>query len=487
MATDSLQLSYTHAYFSHVHRAYPFLDKERTIGLVEAFVQKELWQDDWESVIVGLVMAIGKTTLERAGKLEPQTSSPLNVPYSSILTRCLSSPSTEGLQILTLLSLYSLFDPQGVSTWIIISILTRQALQLGLSRMCSIAESSLHDQEPRHRLFWSIFVLDRMAAVSVGQPSGLVDENMNISQPAVTVTEFASPGRAEHASLLQLNRHIIQLRQLEHRIMTSIHLGNHAQVSKLTRSDRKAISEELRSAIDDWYSHACLVTLPEADNIPIHSTITWLNARYYNLLVLLYYPCHFNSQSRHAPIKDLEAYTSKLTHYNCILLEQRQLPLNYITLCRLIPTCLVFLYCFAVRKPPTFSVKSEVESCISMLRAFPPGWSSCHRTASIMTEFMELIAGHKLHASSRLVQFSYSSNAPLDNSTRTWLLNLQTRLLDIIRKALGNASCYLDIESWDGASKSLDEALEPMHQTSTTTPAMDLGWTIDSSFDLGYV
>jgi hypothetical protein len=122
----------------------------------------------------------------------------------------------------------------------------------------------------------------------MGHSVGLVDENMNIPQPAMTVEEFASSERTQHASLLQLNRHIIQLRQLEYRILASIHTRSHIDISNMSSADRGVISRQLRSAVDDWYSLGCLVCLPEADNIPIHSTITWLNARYYNLLILLY-------------------------------------------------------------------------------------------------------------------------------------------------------------------------------------------------------
>ncbi|KAF2639036.1 hypothetical protein P280DRAFT_499803 [Massarina eburnea CBS 473.64] len=480
-------LSYVHAYFRHVHRAYPFLDREQTIERAKASTNLELWRDG----IINLVMAIGSTTLERAGKLSPhvQTQSlAVPVPYTSILTRSLSFPSIEGLHVLTLLSLYSLFDTQGVSTWTIVGILTRQAISLGLSRPGSASkELALYNQELRHRLFWSIFVLDRMVAVSVGHPAGLIDDNMAVPQPAVTVLEFASPDRAEHVSLLQLNRHIIHLRQLEYRILSSVHLKNHAELSKLSPPDRNVLSSELRSAIDEWYGHACLVSLPEADNIPIHSTITWLNARYYNLLVLLYYPCHFNSQSRHASTKDLLAYVSKFINYNQILLEQRQLPLNYITLGRLIPACLVLVHCFAVTEPQTYTAKSETNSSIDILRAFPAVWSSAHRTAGVMSEFIELVASHEAYASHQLVHFDYASHAPLRSSTKTWLHDLRIDLLDIMRKTLSNSSCYLDVEAWDNANRRMNESFGSLSPTTGTSPNVPSPWVTDCGFELGYL
>jgi hypothetical protein len=475
-------MKYVDAYFSHVHRAYPFLDRHQIKARAKVLLHHELWTDD----IVNLVMAIGSTTLERAGKLETDASFHLVVPYTNILNKYLLHPTMEGLQVLTLLSLYSLFDTSGPSTWTIVGILTRQAAALGLSRM----SPSSDDQEPQsrelqNRLFWSIFVLDRMVAVSVGHDAGLVDHNMAVPQPAVTVLEFASQDRTKHASLLQLNRHIIQLRQLEHRILLSVHLRNHAELSKLTLPDRKAISSELRSAIDDWYSHACLVSMPEADNIPIHSTITWVNARYYNLLVLLYYPCHFNSQARYASTKDLLAHVSKFINYNRILLDQRQLPLNHITLGRLIPACMVLLHCFAVAHPRRYISQAELTSCIEILRAFPATWSSAHQASGIMSEFIELVASHEAYASRQILQFDYSGHTPLQSPIKTAIFRLRDDLSGVIRRALSNASCYLDVEAWEDmeGAESYGSASQATGPSPDATTAMITDW----EFELGYL
>lgn len=475
-------LTYVDAYFSHVHRAYPFLHKDQTKARAKALSHDDRWTDD----IINLVMAIGRTTLERAGKLKANSSFHLAVPYTAILNKYLLRPTMEGLQVLTLLSLYSLFDTSGPSTWTIVGILTRQATALGLSRSnVTSKDLGAEDRELRHRLFWSIFVLDRMVAVSVGHDVGLVDHNMSVPQPAVTVLEFASQERSKHASLLQLNRHIIQLRQLEHRILLSVHLRNHAELSKLTLADRKAISSELRSAIDDWYSHACLVSIPEADNIPIHSTITWVNARYYNLLVLLYYPCHFNSQARNASTKELLAHVSKLMNYNRILLDQQQLPLNHITLGRLIPACMVLLHCFAVAHPRTYIAQAELTSCIDILRAFPAAWSSAHQASSIMNEFMELVSSHEAYASRQILQFDYSGHTPLQNSIKSGILRLRIDLSGVIRKALSNASCYLDVEAWEDTdgSESYGSASQGSGPSPDTTTTLITDW----EFELGYV
>lgn len=426
--------------------------------------------------------------MERAGKLSVYDQPNMVVPYARILSRCLSSPSLKGLQILTLLSLYSLFNPKGISPWSIVGILTRQAVTLGLSRTDnSLRAVNSHEEELGHRLFWSIFVLDRMLAVSVGHSVGLVDEDMNIPQPAMTVEEFASSERSEHASLLQLNRHIIQLRQLEHRILASIHTKGQMDISNMSSADRGAISRQLRSAIDDWYSLGCLVCLPEADNIPIHSTITWLNARYYNLLILLYYPCHFNSQSKHSSTRELVGCIRKYFQYNYILLENRQLPLNYITLNRLIPACLVLMHCYGVIQPCNFSAKSELSNCIDILRKFPQDWLSAHQATKVALEFLSIVATHEAFAAAQLVSCTETNTMPLTSATKTDLQKVATEMSGIAVRTLGPTSCYLSLCLWNDSE--FVSALPPgASDTGTENGTEQLNmWGLAHDYDFGFL
>lgn len=410
------------------------------------------------------------------------------MPYARILSSCLLCPSIRGLQILTLLSLYSLFDPTGISTWSIVGILTRQAITLGLSRSNSFLEPlSSQEEEQRHRLFWSIFVLDRMLAVSIGHPVGLVDENTDVPQPAVTVEEFASSERIEHASLLQLNRLIIRLRQLEQQILSSIHIRNQVDICNMTNTDRSAVLRQLRSAIDDWYSLGCLVCLPEADNIPIHSTITWLNARYYNLLILLYYPCQFNSQSKLTPTPELVSYIQKYLRYNYILLENKQLPLNYITLNRLVPVCLVLLHCFSVMQPSNFSAKSELHNGIDILRAFPEEWLSAHLAADVSTEFLRVTTDHETYAAAQLVSCVESDTVPFTSATEAELRKLVASLSHIIAKALSPTSCYLALYDWrDYESSSAPPPGSSDTDTESTTAQLNV-WDVANGYDFGFL
>ncbi|KAL4921476.1 fungal-specific transcription factor domain-containing protein [Aspergillus aurantiobrunneus] len=303
----------------------------------------------------------------------------------------------ESIQILVLLALFSLFDSRGPSTWSIVGIITRQAMAQGMTRPTSAENLPPKTAELRRRLFWSIFGLDRMMAVSVGSSPGLVGGGMDIPSPAITVEEFASNQRAEHASMLQVSRHVIELRQLEAKIVATVHLQRRMAVSALTQTDRSTIRTRLRSEIENWYSHGCLIPRSGLDNVRLHDTMGWLNARYYQLLLILYYPCQFNSGTtpygtgRVAALLEL---VRKFSGYNRVLLSHQQLLLNRVTLCRLFPPCLVLVYCFARDGANTFHARNEIRAFIDILDSFPETWTQARRLSRSLVELVELTVSH---------------------------------------------------------------------------------------------
>ncbi|KAL2830483.1 fungal-specific transcription factor domain-containing protein [Aspergillus cavernicola] len=421
------------AFFHHVYRAYPFIDEER---IREAPISSVPDSRDTNSIMLYMIMAIGYTSLERSGKAPPGITPGFDIPYADIMQRCIMQESIDSIQILVLLALYSLFDPDGPCTWSIVGIITRQAMAQGLTRPVALEENlSPKTMELRRRLFWSIFGLDRMMAVSVGATPGLVVDEMDIPFPAITVEEFASPKRTDYASMLQVSRHVIELRQLEHKILSTIHLQSRIAVSALAQADRSSITTRLRSEVENWYSHGCLITRPELDNVRLHDTMGWLNARYYHLLLLLYYPCQFNAgitAQGTARVSALLELVRKFIQYNRVLLSHQQLPLNRVTLSRLVPPCLVLIYCFARGSASTpFNGRTEIRAFIDILKTFPEPWVHAQRLTRIMVELDDLVASNE----------GYS----IETHRQEWLLSLRREMVSLLGETLGKASCYQDL------------------------------------------
>ncbi|OHF03117.1 fungal specific transcription factor domain-containing protein [Colletotrichum orchidophilum] len=514
---DAIARRFVDAYFRNVNRAYPFVNRTKVLRNLESLGDSSKRRRDADSTLLYLIMAIGCTTLQRAGQIPNDTASKFDVAYADIIQECLAREDLESIQILVLVALYSLFDPKGISTWSIAGIVSRQAMLLGLSRRSSEDKNlSAMDIELRHRLFWSIYVLDRMMAISLGLPVALIDENVDVPLPGLTIEEFASPDRQHFASILQTNRHVIQLRQLEDRILKQIHTRKQSEVAALSQADRRAIVQNIRSEIENWYSNGCLVSPLEPDNVPIHNSVTWLSARYYHLLLLLHYPCHFNSCGSIVSAVELLRFAQKHLQSTSVLLQQRQLPLNRVTLCRLLPVGLVLIHSFiaCAAECTSFSARDEVAVIVSILEAFPGGWDHARQAAQVFRQFMGLISGVPNNGYTTL-HFPGSNNAnvyghggggggggggPFSSreSYQAMVRPLITRLVALMQEVLGRSTCYAFHEFPDdcGGQPSAPAGFRGQTAFSPTGPtrhstavgndesAMDYGW---GSLELGFL
>ncbi|EED17015.1 conserved hypothetical protein [Talaromyces stipitatus ATCC 10500] len=449
---QELPLSCINAYFDHVHRGYPFLDKQRVVQARDRYIGQNLVPEDADSMMLYLVVAIGRTTLERSGKLPRTDINEIEMPYQTFISHCIKKEDLDSVRILLLLCLYSLFDPLGIKTWTIVGILTRQALILGLPQLRIVTEKTSEAlDEHSNRLFWSIFVIDRMVSISVGQAPGLAVRDLRVPLPAITVDEFASPQRVELSSMLLVSRHVIQLRRIEGEILERIHLRAPTDTASLSLPDKAAIISMLRYEVDKWYSEGCLIAQPEAGNIRIHDSLTWLNARYNQLLMMLYYPGHFNQPYQSSSNELLLDFVQKSIGYNHFLFEQHQLPLNYITLSRMVQISLSLCHCFAYTALTSFPAKGGIENCIEILSAFDSSWRQAHILAEAMHNFLLLITTFedRFANSTEIVQVPWTLRPTVEPTLKSWLLSLREDLITISRNTLGKDNCFQFIERWD--------------------------------------
>lgn len=400
-STDASARRFVHAYFRNVNRAYPFMNQNKILENLETLGDLARGLHNSQSTLLYLVMSIGCTTLERAGQIPKNTAKRFEVAYAEIIQECVSHESVESVQILMLLALYSLFDPVGPPAYSVVGIAARQAITIGLTCLTEEQGYAPAEMELRHRLYWSIFALDRMMAVSQGLPVALLD-NMDVPFPNLTVEEFASTERIASARKLQTSRHVIQLRRLEGQILEQVHYRRRAEVEAVEPSVLRATLGTLRASVEEWYSQCCRMSYLDSENRAIHSEPTWLSARYYYLLLLLYYPNHYNSLARAVSRRDLTQFAQHQLQTSSTLYQQQQLPLNSNTLYRLMPVCLVIMYDFVAtsrmsdwnaQTAPPFQAREEVKMAQGILEAFPENWQLAHRTAQVIRQFSGVISG----------------------------------------------------------------------------------------------
>ncbi|KAJ5710891.1 hypothetical protein N7488_005047 [Penicillium malachiteum] len=425
------------AYFRHVHRAYPFSDSEVIQQEFENICSKqaenELLPRSAVPSRMQMLMAIGFTTLQRAGEAQDIEQSLFEPCLKTILCECLRRVDEHSAGTLLLLSLYLLFKPDDMDPRAIVGVLTRHALAIGLvSETPSSQKLSPRALELRRRLSWSIYVFDRMIGISYGLPFGLPDDAMQVPLPSIMIHEYGSEEGHHYTIALQVSRHVIALRQLETRIVNSIY--------------KRGIlihPQELRRQIEDWYTQGCLLSssaLWEQDQVPFHTTITWLNVRYQNLLLLLYTPAQGDSAADDN-LPKLQAAAQQYIQLSLILHEHRHLPMNWVTLCRLLSLAAIFIYCVG-RWTPAFQDIPEISLLASLLDLFSTSWIAAHKTARILRRLTDMIA----KPNPPIIPISQSSASSVITTpgleVELGLQSIQDELSSLLNETLGEASFY---------------------------------------------
>jgi hypothetical protein len=410
-------------YFDHVHKSSPFLNKIKTMEEVDLVLRQTRNANNRHvSTKLYMLAAIGGAALKHANKIRPEIAAKLVVPYQSIICECLEMASVSSIEILLLLALYSLYDPDGMNSWVLTGILGRQIISLGLHRRLLRPEQSgltAEETELRARLFWSSFELDRVVASSYGLPVAINDENIDLPLPGVTLEEFAASDLRYYKETLQVSRSVVALRDLEGRILQRIHLSNSASDTGLSRSDCDIIIKGLRLQIDNWYAQGCLISHSDNDKAPLHNTIPWLNVNYYSSLILLYTPSQFNSKFSRKQLVSLRRTIQQYVRCALVLLEQGHLSFNRITVGRLLVIAAIMLFCLRRQRggvtEDEFKTTEEASMCIRILDAFPLNWILAQRVSIIFWRLHKVSSDREVNyfrAQQGSIQSSTSSSGP---------------------------------------------------------------------------
>ncbi|RLL93011.1 hypothetical protein CFD26_100287 [Aspergillus turcosus] len=123
-------------------------------------------------------------------RTEPLSGS--RVPGTSYFARALSlvqvlpeRTSITHLETLLLLSLFSYYLNRRHSAYVLIGSAMRMSLQIGLNH--NIPESQLIDpveRQHRVRIWWTIYIFDRMWGSKMGMPSQILDDDIHVDMPS---------------------------------------------------------------------------------------------------------------------------------------------------------------------------------------------------------------------------------------------------------------------------------------------------------------
>ena len=172
------------AYLNKVHSVYPFLDKDKLLAMHDA--RKDLGCSAGKDQVIAiaklhLIYGIGARHLQLLGTSHIAFDRALPEAHFTAAAASLGTAfelrSTDSIEILLLLSLFSLHSPSGPGAWQLTGMAIRLCVELGMHRR---GKPGLTPQDQRRRaLFWSCLVLERKVSVTLGRPFSLADADID--------------------------------------------------------------------------------------------------------------------------------------------------------------------------------------------------------------------------------------------------------------------------------------------------------------------
>ncbi|GLB09453.1 hypothetical protein AtubIFM57258_005374 [Aspergillus tubingensis] len=233
LPSEAVGLRLLNAYFKDMHTRLPFLDRAELMQL-HATVRKSPSEDASEAARFKLFMvyAIGAAILQMTETYDstpPSAFVAMALQLDSVLGE---SQSYMNIEALMLLVLYHMRTSSATRVWYLIGLAMRICIDLGLHRESQYRKMRPYEGQMRRRLFWSVYLVERYVAWSLGRPFSVPEEDIDVHAPAdlddsCTSDELVeqalqgsvAPREPAHGRKL---RRFIALAQLQ-RIMSQIH------------------------------------------------------------------------------------------------------------------------------------------------------------------------------------------------------------------------------------------------------------------------
>ncbi|KAJ5806007.1 uncharacterized protein N7503_003609 [Penicillium pulvis] len=257
--SDELGSRILETYFARLHSRYPFLDRKRTWQLHEdrgrlAKIKREdLTQTDRYGIFkLNLVYAIGSTMLLQITSNKPYVYTQPERYYATALqyvpTIC-DTRSIENIEAMVLLVVYHLRTASSHGMWYMIGLAMRTAIDLGLHRKANESNMDPFAAQMRRRLFWTVYYLERVVAMSLGRPFSVSDRHIDLDLPwdvdddvedPALLTESTQNLDPTKTTNLTFAIYLFKLRRIDSRIL-----------HKIYRADR--LISSLRPKMDPLY------------------------------------------------------------------------------------------------------------------------------------------------------------------------------------------------------------------------------------------
>lgn len=243
----------------YVAHRYHVVRRSAVMRDLEQSIHNPSWGDLMLRSKLWALFAIGELYSTRSIPSEKDFP---GMPYFAKASRVLGvldeRPGTDSIEIMLLLSFYSLALNRRYSAFVMSGTAMRMAIVMGLH--LNIPESQLRDpdqREHRKRLFWTTYIFDRIWASKLGHPTAIQDSDVGVDLPSEAADDGTAVVRTHAADFEDTAYHVASLRlaALITKTVRSIY-GQRSQGEATTLSTRvQQALKDLRAWVEDLPTH----------------------------------------------------------------------------------------------------------------------------------------------------------------------------------------------------------------------------------------
>ncbi|KAH7024423.1 fungal-specific transcription factor domain-containing protein [Microdochium trichocladiopsis] len=390
-------------YFAHTHTLYPFLARGEfgnVLARALASPNDPVAQSPLSLFKIWMVLAIGSTTYSAVTLAEESESVLFYSKALEYLEAALGYGDLAALEVIMLQVCYSFFNQLGPNTWFLVGLAARLAMGIGLHSASTYEDLPFIAVQQRKRLFFSIYMMDRLVSTALGRPFAIHDDDIEV-EPFADVDddeEDASsvnrPRDPLKPSIMAIPLHILRLRQIASKTARLVYSNriSHPQSSDMssprlpqhphhshhhqnlhqqqlhqhqhqTHHDREAILQSLHKELLDW-RRAMPFPLPDTHAQVPHLSSTWFDLNYYTHLAILYRPSPLLPVPSAERVATLAEAASMAIRQAASMHRQRRFAYNWLNLLSVYTSVLSLVYATTARPeslPVVLAKSSAIE------------------------------------------------------------------------------------------------------------------------------
>ncbi|XEV04729.1 hypothetical protein FSHL1_010016 [Fusarium sambucinum] len=194
----------------------PHIDESRLMEQYDAVVDSQDGRDKPSLYLFNIYMAvsIGISMSPETSRLTGLATNLHSAAIKLLPSILHSQEPFDTLHCMLLLAVFSMFNPSGGSTWHLMGFIWTNCLAAGLHKTAIPQDRLGPDTAYRSDwIFWTVYLLDRFLASSMGRPFGITDEDISVSIPEVPNDDDSELSAAVRNKLAH-SRHLVIHAQL---------------------------------------------------------------------------------------------------------------------------------------------------------------------------------------------------------------------------------------------------------------------------------